>query len=79
MNIEKLIERFYIETGKSLTVEADSDALHYSIDYVNWLENELINKLTTSDVIKSFCVQTGVECGFPCHSNCPLHEKLKLR
>ncbi len=47
--------------------------------YVKWLETKLIEELTKqltiSDVRKSFCVQTGLECGFPCHSDCPLYEK----
>ena len=28
---------------------------------------------------KPACIQTGLECGFPCHSDCPLYEKQKLR
>jgi len=35
--------------------------------------------LAISRVSKSVCVQTGLECGFPCHSECPLYEELKLR
>jgi len=51
-----------------------------------WFENGTLFKniikateeaLTIPDVNKSVCVQTGLECGFPCHSECPLYDKLK--
>ena len=36
-------------------------------------------KLTMPAVKESICVQTGLECGFPCHGGCPLYDNLKLR
>jgi hypothetical protein len=38
-----------------------------------------LKQLILTDVSKSVCVQTGLECGFPCHIDCPSYEKLKLR
>ena len=48
--IEGIIKRFYKETGKSLTTDAKNDNEHYSVDYVSWLENELVKKLNIDDV-----------------------------
>jgi hypothetical protein len=47
-------------------------------DCVDNIES-MIEALTIPVVRKSFCVQTGLECGFPCHSDCAVYEKLKLR
>lgn len=43
-DLQPVIERFFKETGKNLTVEASTDDVHYSVYYVEWLENELLKK-----------------------------------
>jgi hypothetical protein len=59
---------------------------HYIKHYLEKVQRGAYNKgikdteakqLILSGVSKSVCVQTGLDCGFPCHSECPLYEKNK--